>query len=663
MEINNKINIHNRFDIEVRDKNTGELKQKAVAYNIVLNQMYTRLCGGLSYFANIHFGSGTGTLSASRTSLFSHLGTKAAADEQIIKAIPLSTWKRKIVLNPEEYVGNTISEVGIAFGATNTNLVTHSLLKDSEGNPISIVKTDVDVITIYATVFVTFDNSNPNLVYINMPSGNTLVNYLIGGGTAPTGAFSLTDIFFSSKKLGSTSNVTWTSDTVNKQRKTNALRFGTTVGNGQVKFLEFENLFSLEFPYSSVFNGQSYESVNVGVGDGLTRSFNLPSANIKSESLVVKRNGIVDNGFSLKSFNVSSFGRCATSVYINTNCRKVSISDDGKKIFLLSGYSPWFNFAEYVDGVYKGGELLSFGVSGYYGSCVSISGNGLVIGQGQAQTNLPSFCDYVDGSWVLRPVISLSGNITDMSMSYNGMVVALARATSSYVYVYEYNGVSWVSRSITSGATTELSKIDISSDGNVVAFFQNAAPYVRVFDWDGSNYVARPNINGITSISSGDLSSDGTRVVFGGNAGNGFVYLWNGVSWVLELQTVEVMSGSVIKIVENGTRMLMSTSSTSTVEYHLENDVWVKSSYVASYDSTISSSSSFSEDGSCFIYGNGILSPYIFVNGKTKMNSIVFNTPPAIGDVISADYTVDGIHKTDQYVIDASFAIQFGEGV
>ena len=94
MEINNKINIHNRFDIEVRDKNTGELKQKAVAYNIVLNQMYTRLCGGLSYFVNIHFGSGTGTLSAARTSLFTHLGTKTAADEQIIKAIPLSTWKK-----------------------------------------------------------------------------------------------------------------------------------------------------------------------------------------------------------------------------------------------------------------------------------------------------------------------------------------------------------------------------------------------------------------------------------------------------------------------------------------------------------------------------------------------------------------------------------------
>ena len=42
---------------------------------------------------------------------------------------------------------------------------------------------------------------------------------------------------------------------------------------------------------------------------------------------------------------------------------------------------------------------------------------------------------------------------------------------------------------------------------------------------------------------------------------------------------------------------------------------------------------------------------------------ITFDTPPALGDVITADYTVDGVHKTDQYVIDISFEIQFGEGV
>ena len=32
---------HNRFDIEVRDKDTGELKQKGQAENIILDRIYT----------------------------------------------------------------------------------------------------------------------------------------------------------------------------------------------------------------------------------------------------------------------------------------------------------------------------------------------------------------------------------------------------------------------------------------------------------------------------------------------------------------------------------------------------------------------------------------------------------------------------------------------
>ena len=128
MHIEQKVTIHNRFDLEVRDAKTGELKQKATGFNIVLDQMWTRLCGGSSYFVDIHFGTGGGTLSPSRTSLFTHLGTKTAADEEQVKALPVSRWKRKIVLNPEEFVGSTITEVGIAFGSTASNLVTHAKL-------------------------------------------------------------------------------------------------------------------------------------------------------------------------------------------------------------------------------------------------------------------------------------------------------------------------------------------------------------------------------------------------------------------------------------------------------------------------------------------------------------------------------------------------------
>ena len=150
-----KANIHNRFDIEVvRD---GKTVQKAYAENIILDALWARMLGSTrtAYFEYIHFGIGTGTLAASRTSLFTFLGAKTPStavvsshgDEGYISC------QRSIQLAPEEYVGQTITEVGIGSGSSSSNLVTHAMLRDMNGNPTSIVKTALDVINIYATVY------------------------------------------------------------------------------------------------------------------------------------------------------------------------------------------------------------------------------------------------------------------------------------------------------------------------------------------------------------------------------------------------------------------------------------------------------------------------------------------------------------------------------
>jgi hypothetical protein len=97
------VNIHNKFDIEVLDITTGKIRQRAEAYNIVLDSMWTQLLGfSSSYFSWISFGTGSGTLDKSRTTLFNYLGTKTAVTDTIVKDIPVSSWKRRIVLNPEE---------------------------------------------------------------------------------------------------------------------------------------------------------------------------------------------------------------------------------------------------------------------------------------------------------------------------------------------------------------------------------------------------------------------------------------------------------------------------------------------------------------------------------------------------------------------------------
>ena len=149
--------IHNRFDVEVVDSETGELKQKAYAENIILDQLWTSYMGSL-WFAYIQYGTGTGTPSASRASLFTYLGGKSAATptSTFDAALGVFSLRKQIQISETEAVGSTLTEVGIAYNNSSSNLLTHAMLKDMNGNQISILKTATDIINIYATVFIHF---------------------------------------------------------------------------------------------------------------------------------------------------------------------------------------------------------------------------------------------------------------------------------------------------------------------------------------------------------------------------------------------------------------------------------------------------------------------------------------------------------------------------
>lgn len=149
--------IHNRFDIEVIDVATGEVRQRAQAQNVICNALWTRLLAPNTYFNYIHYGTGTGAPAATDTSLFTFLGygTPATADDVISTDEETGTvsLRRKIQLSELTAVGSTLTEVGIGYSTTAETLVTHAMLKDMNGNQISIAKTSTDIINVYATVF------------------------------------------------------------------------------------------------------------------------------------------------------------------------------------------------------------------------------------------------------------------------------------------------------------------------------------------------------------------------------------------------------------------------------------------------------------------------------------------------------------------------------
>lgn len=148
--------IHNRFDIEVIDAKTGIVKNKAVGYNTICKNLWSRLASLSGYFSYIFYGTGTGTPSPEDTALFSRLNYKYVSGEgfSFNAATGIFSVKRSIQLSETEHVGSVLTEVGIGYDTGVNALCTHSMLQDMNGNQISIEKTDTDIINIYATIYV-----------------------------------------------------------------------------------------------------------------------------------------------------------------------------------------------------------------------------------------------------------------------------------------------------------------------------------------------------------------------------------------------------------------------------------------------------------------------------------------------------------------------------
>ena len=149
-----KINIHNKFDIEVIDSITGKVKQRVKAENIVCNQLFSKITVRdnmpvSDYAKYVVYGSGSGIPSVADTALFNHQGgvstTRELYENDVINKVASRVYKAILDINTGN--GITITEIGLSSSTATGNLATHAML------PVPITKTDTDVINIYATVY------------------------------------------------------------------------------------------------------------------------------------------------------------------------------------------------------------------------------------------------------------------------------------------------------------------------------------------------------------------------------------------------------------------------------------------------------------------------------------------------------------------------------
>ena len=291
--------LHNRFDIEVTDSQIGEVRQKVTSYNIVLDTFLTRLVTKASKLGYIHLGTGEGTPAVTDTSMFIFLGARSAAVEETVKAYPTSYIRKKIVLAPSDYVGSRITEVGFGYSTSGSSAVTHSMLKDSEGNQIAIEKKDTDVVTVYATFYLTFGAATTDYV-LPSPDNNAVISAVLQDTYTTLanhlGAFGdyITADEIAVKSLSSKSGITPTADTVNKKWIIPNVRWDYDKGNSHmVSAIGSPNYAVWQLPNSDIFPNISLTNIAVGTGDGTTSVFNCPIPKIVPGSESVRVNGVL----------------------------------------------------------------------------------------------------------------------------------------------------------------------------------------------------------------------------------------------------------------------------------------------------------------------------------------------------------------------------------
>lgn len=182
-EVKCKNEFHNYFEIEVIEN--GKVVQKAYAQNIVLNNAFMTEEYTIKILAltpnRLLIGSGTGVLSNTRGSLFNKVSELSALQDtrtiEVQKYTTTVVQTMKFKLEISANIGITFTELGISYyGRTMydydpvTRPLTHALLKDADGNNVSILKTATNEIYFTATLFYKMQLLNPATTFIETPS-------------------------------------------------------------------------------------------------------------------------------------------------------------------------------------------------------------------------------------------------------------------------------------------------------------------------------------------------------------------------------------------------------------------------------------------------------------------------------------------------------------
>lgn len=280
------------------------LLQEVNTHNILTNNFW--IVGVSIQSCDIKLGSGSGTPTASDSNLFHPLWTKtkdstssnyhartAESNEEWIQLTNTYTFPANTT-----YVG-TITECGLY----RNNLCTHALLLDAEGNPISIEKTDLDMLIIEVTIRLYFtENENIKMIradhttfwthlfsydWMGCISYNNNLEVLWSVQDSLDGNEMYLNVFTAGAAYNWNSYLSTAicngkqsiPITTPRELTFNAARLGTdwpVTGQHFIKGLRIMRSFIITFPNTDIFPAYDITGMDVGIGDGETTEFTCP---------------------------------------------------------------------------------------------------------------------------------------------------------------------------------------------------------------------------------------------------------------------------------------------------------------------------------------------------------------------------------------------------
>lgn len=147
--------VHNRFDLCIRNIETGE-ETTAYAENVVTNAAWSEYIFRRSATV-LRLGSSTEPEAPTQTNILSVVAAGINPRKTTYEAFGPNGNKRitEYFIGVNDYNNKVIAEMGLVNGSGYGNVFNRAILKDVNGNPITVNKTDLIEITFYVTVYVT----------------------------------------------------------------------------------------------------------------------------------------------------------------------------------------------------------------------------------------------------------------------------------------------------------------------------------------------------------------------------------------------------------------------------------------------------------------------------------------------------------------------------